>query len=333
MTWQSPSDGSFQFQLLGPQGKVGAGQQWYLRSPGSINGQAGLLPSVQTITTNNPGAINGNPNTVGQWTGSVGGIGGPSPPGAGGNLGIPTQGGSSAPAWQKPVMYGGGILGILLVLALGTFLYSKRTRAVEAERERIDASNRVKPAPLSPSAEPLNEPVVDYKDIVGGKSTSATELKPVNPSIYSSSASSVAGSVQPSLYNVNNMYGPPAPYGPPQQVQQGYQYQPYQQGYATQQQGYASSQPVTYQSQQVYRPVGVQSPNSQQQAYAYPPPQQQQYGQQQQYYSQSVASQQLPRGPPSQFSGPPQRAAGSVGVPRVGGGSQYSGGGGQQRQY
>ncbi|KAJ3094296.1 hypothetical protein HK100_006199 [Physocladia obscura] len=54
----------FSFVLLGPQMHVEAGGEWYLRSAGSLTGQAGVLPSLATIAAINPAAVNGDPNTA-----------------------------------------------------------------------------------------------------------------------------------------------------------------------------------------------------------------------------------------------------------------------------
>ncbi|KAJ3022042.1 UNVERIFIED_CONTAM: hypothetical protein HDU68_009343 [Siphonaria sp. JEL0065] len=121
-TWQPPSDGKWMFALIGPQGKVGAGEQWYLRLNHSINGIPNLNPTAAQIKAINSPAVSGNPNTAG--TGINGGAGSGFVPGTGNGAGIVNPG-PAPPSWQKPVMVGGTIAGIIAVFAIGSLIYTK----------------------------------------------------------------------------------------------------------------------------------------------------------------------------------------------------------------
>ncbi|KAJ3022043.1 UNVERIFIED_CONTAM: hypothetical protein HDU68_009344 [Siphonaria sp. JEL0065] len=301
--WVPPSDGAWKFALIGPQAKVGAGEQWYLRAPNSINGVTNLNPDQATIKALSPPAINGNPNSVGQFTGSKPGTGSTGSTGTTG--GTTTNSGPAAPAWRLPVIVGGSILGFILVLALGSFIYSKRNRAKEAEEEAQAArqkrqqelqqqqSSRIAP---SSSNEPLrsnnnhsskpssDEQVVEYSDLVNGRKSHVGGPEP-----------SILTHTSASTYNVAN-------YGPPNLA---YQPGPPQPGQYPQQQAY-----------QPYRPAGAPVPVPQaayppQQAYYPPQLPQPVYGaqpipQQPQFYGQQVVppAQQYGQAP-MQFNGPP----------------------------
>ncbi|KAJ3196921.1 hypothetical protein HDU82_001612, partial [Entophlyctis luteolus] len=124
----------FQFVLLGPQYKVSAGGEWYLRSANSIiGGDTALIPSVATISATDPSAISGDASTAGTYTGSAGSGTAVS---NSTNTVTSASGTSSQAAWLKPVEIGGGIVGAIALLAIGSFVYSKQTRAKEAAEER-----------------------------------------------------------------------------------------------------------------------------------------------------------------------------------------------------
>ncbi|KAJ3111574.1 hypothetical protein HK100_002642 [Physocladia obscura] len=272
--WSTDSSTGFSFSLLGPQSHVGAGGEWYLRTANSIIDGVSLLPSLATIQQIAPGALDGNPNTAGSYTGTSGTS----------SSGVPTLSNSTAaisstssqPAWKRPVEIAGGIVGGIAVLALLSFCYSKYSRSKEEEFERkeqleaaVNAPSPTATAPTTPT--PLNSIKKGSKNNVYDQ-PSRPPPKQNEPSVLS------YGSTQPpSVYSASTAvaaYPPQQPYAPQYAPQQGYAYPPQQQqSYAQQaaypaQQGYvpAYGQAAYVQQQQQQPPVYTNQP--QQSAYA-----------------------------------------------------------------
>ncbi|KAJ3113151.1 hypothetical protein HK100_002080 [Physocladia obscura] len=221
--WSTDSSTGFSFSLLGPQSHVGTGGEWYLRTADSIIAGASLLPSGATIQQIAPGALDGNPNTAGSYTGTSGTS----------SSGVPTLSNSTAaisssssqPAWKKPVEIAGGIVGGIVVLAFLSFCYSKYSRSKEEElarKEELEAAasnNNVSSAydQLSRPPPKQQEPSVLTYD----------SAQP--PSVYSGSTAVAA-------------YPQQQPYAPQYVPQQGYAYPPQQQQSYTQQAAYPAQQ-------------------------------------------------------------------------------------------
>ncbi|KAJ3123522.1 hypothetical protein HK100_011578 [Physocladia obscura] len=141
----------FSFVLLGPQAHVGAGGEWYLRSAGSLTGQAGVLPSLETIAAINPAAVNGDPNTAasGNLTILVGNSTGRNVTvtsttasalsststlsNSASSTSNPTASSDSTEAsWVKPVKIAGGVVGTFALLMFFGWLWSLRMRRHES---------------------------------------------------------------------------------------------------------------------------------------------------------------------------------------------------------
>ncbi|KAJ3075537.1 hypothetical protein HDU98_007783 [Podochytrium sp. JEL0797] len=142
--WKPPTDGGWSFQLLGPQTKVGAGAQWYLRAANSINGQQGLNPTAAQIKEMNQPAVQGNPKEAGI------GVTGGGTAGVSGNVGnhsvgvvpgVNTTGlvhasaisGDATPSWKVPTVIGAVIGVIIVVFAVGSFIYTKLKKPEKEE--------------------------------------------------------------------------------------------------------------------------------------------------------------------------------------------------------
>ncbi|KAI8620362.1 hypothetical protein BC830DRAFT_1164636 [Chytriomyces sp. MP71] len=137
--WQPPTDGTWTFQLLGPQQKVGAGEQWYLRTANSINGDPGLQPDKTKIVAANAGAVDGKPSVQVPLNGVLGGTTVKGDPN--GTLSAATASDANPqPAWKQPVMIGGSILGVILFFALASLLYTKLKKPDEEEAKPRPAS-------------------------------------------------------------------------------------------------------------------------------------------------------------------------------------------------
>ncbi|KAJ3245857.1 hypothetical protein HDU78_008447 [Chytriomyces hyalinus] len=162
-SWNIPDSDGWQFELLGPQSKVGAGQQWYFRAEGSINGDTGLLPDKNKIAATNQGAVDGKP-VVGAGSGVVGN----NIPNTPGKVNL-TTGGADWPSWVKPTIAGGAALLFLILCAFGTWCYSSRKRAQEdAEDIKLEQAKREERERLAREPRKVfadEEPVIDYADL------------------------------------------------------------------------------------------------------------------------------------------------------------------------
>ncbi|KAI9340215.1 hypothetical protein BDR26DRAFT_861472 [Obelidium mucronatum] len=201
MTWEAPVDGKWQFLLLGPQGKVGAGQLWYLRANNSINGIPNLNPDAATIKAVNTPAVSGNPSLAG--SGGSGGAG----------SGIvadvyqrPTASGPPPPAWQRPLMIGGSIAGVIAVFAIGSLIYTKFKKDDPEDAPRPRTRPDRSAAQISPESNVVEKPQSSYQALDG--------VGPVIPMYYDDRQASRQQDLQP----------PPLP---PFQNPQEFSYQQY----------------------------------------------------------------------------------------------------------
>ncbi|KAJ3233110.1 hypothetical protein HDU81_002518 [Chytriomyces hyalinus] len=255
-SWNTADTDGWQFKLIGPQGKVGAGDQWYFRSAGSINGVAGLLPDPKKIAAANEGAVSGKPSTAGNdklehdpvgtstTTSGVTPLASPSPSSTVGQ----TNSNSSAPAWQKPVIIGGSILGVVFVFALVSFLYTKFKKSDDEEAPARTGS----PLPTHAAESKRSEPKVEQAETFSPSLTQSTIAYSSNsPNYYTASQVPVVVGQPPYQQGYNQSY---AGYSQPQfqgQAPMQYQQQAAPAGYA--QGGYYGQQPVSNQQQQPYQ--------------------------------------------------------------------------------
>ncbi|KAJ3233109.1 hypothetical protein HDU81_002517 [Chytriomyces hyalinus] len=240
-TWNIPDTDGWQFQLLGPQSKVGAGEQWYFRADGSINGDTGLLPDKNKISVTNQGAVDGKP-VIGVGSGVVGN----NVPNTPGKVNLIQSGGADWPSWVKPTIAGGAALLFLILCAFGTWCYSSRKRAQEdAEDLKLEQAKRAERERLAREPKKVftdEEPVVDYADLTGPSKKqplyedddshvphSPNDQPQMQPQQFgypvAYPAPSQAGGYAPSVYSNNSGFtsvSTPAPLGgayPPQQAQ------------------------------------------------------------------------------------------------------------------
>ncbi|KAJ3245856.1 hypothetical protein HDU78_008446 [Chytriomyces hyalinus] len=256
-SWNAIDSDGWQFKLIGPQGKVGAGDQWYFRSTGSINGDAGLLPDPKKIAAANEGAVNGKPSTAGNdklehgpagttATTDVTPLASPTPSSTVGQ----TSSNSSAPAWQKPVIIGGSILGVVFVFALISFLYTKFKKNDDEEAPSRNNSPLPTHAAESKRAEPKIEQAQRQETFSPSLTQSTMSYSSNSPNYYTASQVPVVVGQPPYQPVYNQSY---AGYSQPQFQGQAapMQYQQQQQGppvgYA--QGGYYAQQPVSNQQQ------------------------------------------------------------------------------------
>ncbi|KAI8609069.1 hypothetical protein BC830DRAFT_884728 [Chytriomyces sp. MP71] len=235
-TWQAPADGAWTFQLLGPQTKVAAGEAWYFRATGSINGDAGLNPDAATIKAMNAGASSGKPGTggsngsvvvhtvaVGTGTATVTllvsatSLATTTTSASTSRLEspVPIDIGGGGPAWRMPVIVGGLLAGFVLLFFVGSFFYTKLRKGGDEADTLLDRSEGKPYTYIPGSTLPFQKKVEDVESTALQQQRSNNyNYSQSNVSSSSNSMSLASGMQQPYQSIPSNEYQ----YVPPSQL-------------------------------------------------------------------------------------------------------------------